>query len=266
MTDAPLAPPAPTARRSSVAYDVRRRVAEVALDRPDASNAFDVPMARSLADAFMRAGADPSVDVVLLHGRGRRFCGGGDLAAMAGAPDRAAYVAELADAAHAGVRAAAALRKPLVVAVQGAAAGFGLSLVLGADVVVAGESTSFVTAYTSVGLTPDGGMSWLLPRVVGQRRAAELLLTAEPITALRAVELGIASEICSDADVLARARERADVLAERCTAALGESRRLVRASWDRGLDEHLDDEAATITAAAATDATGGLIAGFLGGR
>lgn len=190
-------------------YAVRGRIAEIILSRPEASNAIDTAMARALADAFSRAGADDRVDVVLLRGRGQRFCGGGDLGAMAAAPDRQAFVAELAATAHDAVRAAEALRKPVVAAVQGAAAGIGFSLVLGADVVVLGQSTRLVTAYTSVGLTPDGGMSWLLPRVVGQRRATELILTAEPITSARALELGIASEVCADADVLTRACERA---------------------------------------------------------
>lgn len=262
MTTAPD-PIAPTA---SVEYDVRGRVAEIVLNRPDASNAIDVATARALAGAFARAGSDPAVDVVLLWGRGRRFCGGGDLAAIAGAPDREAALAELAAAAHDAVRASAAAGKPVVAAVQGAAAGFGLSLVLGADIVVAGESAKLVTAYTSVGLTPDGGMSWLLPRVVGQRRAVEMILTGEPISASRAVDLGIVSETCADEDVLARARERADALAARPSAALCEARRLVRASWGRGLDEHLDDEAATIAAAAGSDEAGALIAGFLVGR
>lgn len=258
--------PGPTAPTTCVEYDVRGRVAEIVLNRPEASNAVDVAMARSLAEAFVRAGADPAADVVLLRGRGRRFCGGGDLAAMAGAPDREAAVSELAAAAHDAVRASAAVGKPVVAAVQGAAAGFGLSLVLGADIVVAGESAKLVTAYTSVGLTPDGGMSWLLPRVVGQRRAVEMILTGEPISASRAADFGIVSETCADEDVLTRARERASALAARPAAALSEARRLVRTSWDQGLDEHLDDEAATIAAAAGTEETGGLIAGFVGGR
>lgn len=249
-----------------VEYAVRGRIAEIVLNRPQASNAIDLPAARALADAIRRAGADAGIDVVLLRGRGARFCGGGDLAAMAAAPDRQGFLADLAASAHDAVRAMDALRKPVVAAVQGAAAGVGFSLVLGADVVVAGESTRFVTAYTSVGLTPDGGLSWLLPRAIGQRRATELILTSEPLSAVRAVELGIASEICSDADVLSRARERAIALAARPAHALGEARRLVRASWDRGLDEHLDDEAATIARSAGDEATVALIARFAGGR
>lgn len=252
------------AKTSAVELAVRGQVAEIVLGRPDASNAIDLETARALASAVRRAEADSAARVVLLRGRGPRFCGGGDLAAMATAPDRQAFVAELADAAHETVRLLDALRKPVVVAVQGAAAGIGLSLVLCADVVVIGASARLVTAYTSVGLTPDGGMSWLLPRVVGQRRATELILGADPVTAENAVAWGIASEVCADSDVLTRARERAVALAVRPPEALGESRRLVRASWDRDLSEHLDAEAATVTRASGTEEAAALIAGFVG--
>lgn len=259
MTATPSATP-------PVEYAVRGRVAEVVLNRPESSNAVDLPTARGLADAIRLAGADAGVDVVLLRGRGERFCGGGDLAAMAAAPDRQGFLADLAAAAHEAVRAIDGLGKPVVAAVHGAAAGVGFSLVLGADVVVAGESARFVTAYTSVGLTPDGGMSWLLPRAIGQRRATELLLTSDPVSAARALDLGIASEVCPDQDVLARARERAISLAARPAHALGEARRLVRASWDRELTKHLDDEAATIARSSGEEVTVALIARFVGER
>lgn len=250
----------------TVEYTARGPIVEIALNRPESSNAMDLEMARSLTEAFGRAAADTTTAVVLLHGRGSIFCCGGDLRSMAAAPDRPAFLAELAAAAHDAVRLADALSKPVVVAVQGAAAGIGLSLVLAGDVVVVGESAKLVTAYTSVGLTPDGGMSWRLPRVIGQRRAIEAILTSEPMTSARALELGIASEVCGDEDVLARAREHALALARRPTAALAEARRLVRSSWDRSLDEHLDDEAATIAAASGTQESKGLIDRFIGGR
>lgn len=254
-------PQAPT-----VEYAARGPIAEIALNRPESANAMDLKMARSLKEALDRAGADTTIAVILLHGHGSIFCCGGDLRAMAAAPDRPAFLAELAAAAHDVVRVADSLPKPLVVAAQGAAAGIGLSLVLAGDVVVVGESAKLVTAYTSVGLTPDGGMSWRLPRVIGQRRALEAILTSDPMTSARALELGIASEVSPDSDVLARAREHALALAGRPAVALAEARRLVRSSWDRSLDEHLDDEAATIAAASGTEVSRGLIDRFIGAQ
>ena len=250
--------------RSFVGYQCQDGIAEIMLDRPESSNAIDLATAAQLTEAVQRAGGDASVAAVLLRGNGPRFCGGGDLAAMASAPDRPAFVAQLAEAAHDVVRALDSVGKPVVVAVQGAAAGVGLSLVLGADIVVAGASATFVTAYTSVGLTPDGGLSWRLPRVVGQRRAMQMILLSEPVGAGVARDLGIVSEVCPDDDVARRARETAAALAARPAHALAESRRLVRLAWGRGLDEHLDDEAATIARMAATDATGREIDRFLG--
>ncbi|AEH09472.1 MULTISPECIES: enoyl-CoA hydratase/isomerase family protein [Protofrankia] len=255
--------PTPTVFGGVVRYDVRERVAEVTLDRPDVSNAIDVETARALHQAIERAATDSAANVVLLQGAGRLFCAGGDLAAMGAAPDRPAFVSSLANAAHEAVKALDALTKPVVVAVQGAAAGIGLSLVLGADLVVAGASARFVTAYTSVGLTPDGGLSWLLPRTVGQRRAIELILTSEPLDAARAQTLGIVSEICEDAEVATAARAAAARLAARPAHALGAARGLVRASWARTLEEHLDKESETIARASGEQETAALIASFL---
>ena len=251
-----------TLAHQQVEYSAQDGIAEIALNRPESSNAIDLATAIALSRAIDQAQEDPDVRAVLLHGKGRRFCGGGDLAAMARAPDRAAFVGELADAAHAAILALNALEKPVVVAVQGAAAGVGLSFLLSADVVVAGESAKFVTAYTSVGLTPDGGLSWLLPRVVGQLRAAELILLSRPVPAEAAATLGLVSEVCADPDVLRRAREHAVALAERPPQALAEARRLVRAAWDRNLTDHLADEAATIARVATADTTGSLIAAY----
>ena len=258
------APPPDRAAAETVLYQVRDGVAEITLNRPKASNAFDLETARGVSAALQCAATDEAAEVVLLRGEGRLFCGGGDLEAMSAAPDREAFVAELASAAHDGVRVISTLAKPVVAAVQGAAAGIGLSLVLGADLVVAGRSARFVTAYTSVGLTPDGGMSWLLPRAIGQRRASELILTSEPVDSERALVLGIASEICDDDQVLAAARAAAQRLRGRPSHAVGAARALVRNSWDRPLGDHLDHEAATIARMSATEETAALIDGFLG--
>lgn len=249
-----------------VVYSVRHSVAEIVLNRPHESNAIDLATASALAAAVRAAEAAPEVAVLLLRGEGPRFCGGGDLVAMAAADDRPAFLAELARTAHEAVRAIDALTKPVVVAVQGAAAGVGFSLVLGADLVVAGESAKFVTAYTSVGLTPDGGLSWLLPRVVGQRRATELIVMSTPVSATRALDLGIASEVCADQEVLERARRCAQALAARPSHAIGKARRLVRDSWDRGLDDHLDFEANAIAQASAHPEASALISAFVCGR
>jgi 2-(1,2-epoxy-1,2-dihydrophenyl)acetyl-CoA isomerase len=248
-----------------VLYCVENGVAEIRLNRPTASNALNLAMTRALHEAVLRADRD-DVGAVLLVGEGRLFCGGGDLDAMNAAPDRRAFVAELAAAAHAALLAIDALSKPVVTGVQGAAAGIGFSLVLGSDLVIAGESAKFVTAYTTVGLTPDGGMSWRLPRTVGQRVASELILTSGPVGAERAQALGIVSTICPDADVEATARAAAITLAQRPPHALSVARMLVRSSWTHSLHDHLNVEAAMIAEAAGADEAGALIANFVSRR
>ncbi|WP_369227933.1 enoyl-CoA hydratase/isomerase family protein [Streptomyces sp. R39] len=250
-------------RETSVLYEVHGGVAHVTLHRPHVSNAIDVDLARSLDEAIRRADADPAAGAVLLSGTGRVFCAGGDIAAMNAASDRPAFLASLATAAHGAVRAMEALTKPLVAAVQGTAAGAGFSFVLGADIVLAGRSAKFVTAYTSIGLTPDGGLSWLLPRAVGQQRALELLMTSAPLDAERAQTLGIVNRVCDDPDVAGTAHDLAVRLAARPTRALGEARRLVRSSWAHTLEAHLDQEAETIARVSAGDEAAALMARFL---
>ncbi|WP_249010355.1 enoyl-CoA hydratase/isomerase family protein [Conexibacter sp. DBS9H8] len=250
---------------SPVLYAASEQVATITLNRPAQANAVDLDVARSLEQAILRALGDPAADVLLLAGAGARFCGGGDLSAMAAAPDRPAFIRELADTAHRAVLALDRADKPVLAAVQGAAAGIGLSLLLSADLVIAETSARFVTAYTSVGLTPDGGMSWLLPRAVGQRRATELILTAAPLGAEAAQALGIVSTVCPDGESLTHARAAAAALTARPGHALSSARRLIRESWSRPLAEHLDAEAAAISAAAGTPETEALIRRFLGG-
>lgn len=249
-----------------VLLSVADGVAHVELNRPDASNTIDLPWTEAFTSALQQVRDDDAVRVVLLTGRGRMFCAGGDLGAMDAAPDRAAYLQELADALHVGVRLLDGLDKPVVVGVHGAAAGAGLSLVLGGDLVVAGRSASFVTAYTSVGLTPDGGQSWLLPRVVGLQRALELTLTPRRLSADEAQEWGIVGRVVEDEAVADEAHALARRLADGPAAAFGRARRLLRSSYDTGLSERLDVEARTIAASVAEPESAALITRFLSPR
>lgn len=249
-----------------VLLSVADGVAHVELNRPDASNTIDLPWTEAFTSALQQVSDDDTVRVVLLTGRGRMFCAGGDLGAMDAAPDRSAYLQELADALHVGVRLLDGLDKPVVVGVHGAAAGAGLSLVLGGDLVVAGRSASFVTAYTSVGLTPDGGQSWLLPRVVGLQRALELTLTPRRLSADEAQEWGIVGRVVEDEAVADEAHTLARRLADGPAAAFGRARRLLRSSYDTGLSDRLDVEARTIAASVAEPESAALITRFLSPR
>ncbi|GAA2494446.1 enoyl-CoA hydratase/isomerase family protein [Terrabacter carboxydivorans] len=238
-------------------------VATIRLTRPDAGNALDLPGAVAFRDAVAEvASAVDRVRVVVLRSDGRLFCAGGDVRAMAAAADRPAFVAELAGVLHASLEALRALPVPVVAVVQGAAAGAGVGLVLAADVVLAADHTTFVAAYPSVGLSPDCGVSALLPAVVGARRAALFLLTGTPVDAATALDWGLVSEVCPAETLDARAGEVVAAIAALPRQAVGEAARLVRRSGERSYAASLADEAATIARLAATTEAGDLLEAF----
>lgn len=155
-------------------------------------------------------------------------------------------------------------KKPVVAGVQGAAAGAGLALTLASDLVVAGGSAKFLCAYTAIGLTPDCGTSWLLPQAVGLQRALQLTLTNRALTAAEAQQWGVVTQTCADDQVAATARAVADALAAGPARALGLSRKLLRSARTRSLDEHLDLEAASISAMGTTPEAEALVEHFAG--
>lgn len=236
-----------------VNYAVADGVAHIEINRPAVSNAFDVPTSHAFDEAIARAEQDDAVRAVLVTGAGKRFSAGGDVGAMVQAEDQSAFLLELAHALDVAARRLDALAKPVVCAVQGAVAGAGNSVMLAADVIVAAESTKFVMAYPGVGLTPDIGVSWLLPRAVGQVRALEYALTGRQLTAAEARDWGMVTTVVADDEVFDAAREVAVKLAAGPVFALGQSRRLIRDSWDRTREEAGAEESRTIAAAVLTD-------------
>ncbi|WP_405813534.1 enoyl-CoA hydratase-related protein [Streptomyces sp. NBC_01390] len=232
-----------------------------------AGNAIDLAMARGLLDAA-RECEKARARAVLLTGRGRSFCVGGDLkefAALSG-EELAAHLAEVTDALHGALRILAGLDAPLVAAVQGAVAGAGLGLATAADVSVAASDARFTAAYTAIGYTPDAGTSWSLPRLVGPRRAMDLLLTNRRVPAPEALEMGLVSRVVELERLYEEAVEVAGALARGATEAYGASRRLVDGALSVGLGEHLDAEARRLVAAAVSAEGREGVAAFLAGR
>ena len=227
-----------------VEVEVTQGVAHLELNRPHAANAFDLETARQFASAVDTAAADVDVRAVLVTGAGSRFCAGGDVSSFAAAPDKPAYVEQLATELDATFRALAAMEKPVVAAVHGAVAGAGLALMLSCDVIVSAPATRFVFAYPSIGFTPDCGVSYLLPRAVGQQRALAFSLTGQRLTASEALEWGLVSEVADDAG--ARARDLAAGWAEGPATALGQARRLMRQAWEMSRADTGVEEARTI--------------------
>ncbi|HWH33285.1 MAG TPA: enoyl-CoA hydratase-related protein [Egibacteraceae bacterium] len=226
-------------------------VAELVLDRPEAANSIDLGMARALLDAAIRLGQEPAVRVVLLRGEGARFCGGGDLKAFATTGDGlAGHLEEVTANLHAAIARLARLDAPVIAAVHGAAAGAGFSLACAADLLLAAEDTLFVPAYAKAGLSPDGSLSATLPRLVGPRRALELLLTGRPLSAREALDWGIVTAVHPDGELLDAARELAARLAEGPTRAYGAAKRLVRSGWELPLEAQMERESAELAAMA----------------
>ena len=245
-----------------IRYLAADAVAHIALSRPEASNSFDLATAKALRAAVAKADADASVRAILLTGDGPRFCAGGDLPWAMSQPDPSAALLVLADELDGAFQALSASPKPVVAAVQGAAAGAGLALVVAADIVVAAEGTKFLAAYGAVGLTPDCGLSWHLPRVVGQQRALDLALTGRPVSAAEALDWGLVSRVVAADSVESTAADLAARIAAGSGFASSQTKRLMRTSWDTSREAAGADEGRTISAAIATPEAQALVSAF----
>jgi 2-(1,2-epoxy-1,2-dihydrophenyl)acetyl-CoA isomerase len=221
----------------SVSVSVEEGVAVLTLDRPEVMNALDVALRRELTAALRAVDAR----CVVLTGAGRGFCAGQDLAEAGAGLDAERVLAEeyvpLLRAIH-------ECPAPVVAAVNGVAAGAGASLALACDVVVAAESASFAMAFARLGLIPDAGGTWVLPRNVGLARAMGMALLADPIPARQAAEWGLIWEAVPDDAFAATWRRRARALAEGPTLALRAARTALRGAFEAGLDDQLAVEAA----------------------
>ncbi len=226
-------------------------VATIILNRPDAGNAIDMDIATGLVCAARRCQEDETIRCVILTGMGKLFCGGGDIAAMKAAnEDVSVMLNTLANTLHDAMTRLLRMSKPLVVLVNGPAAGAGLSLAICGDVVIASETAHFTAAYSSVGLTPDGGMSWLLPRHVGLRRAQEMILTNRRVAAAEAAVIGLVTHTVAAADLAAEGERTAAMLVSAATNALGAARGLLMESFGSSFEAQLARETETITRAA----------------
>ncbi|WP_116202524.1 enoyl-CoA hydratase/isomerase family protein [Amycolatopsis circi] len=247
---------------TGVRREVHEGVCRIVLDRPQVSNAVDLAAARGLAEAVEAAEAT-AVRAVLLTGEGARFCAGGDVQSFVAAAEPPKYLHQLATELEAALRRLSELPKPVVAAVQGAVAGAGLAFVLNADIVVAAHSTKFRMAYSGIGLTPDCGVSYLLPRAVGIQRALELALAGRTLTADEARDWGLVTQVVEDDALSAAAADIAAALANGSAAAFGQAKRLIRSSFSATREQSAADEARTIASAVTTDEAQELIRRFV---
>jgi 2-(1,2-epoxy-1,2-dihydrophenyl)acetyl-CoA isomerase len=227
---------------STVLLEVVDRVATITLNRPDALNALTVPMKRELLAALRAVERDAAVRAVIVTGAGRAFCAGQDLRERL-EPDAAPLGTEIRERYNPIIRAMRGLEKPIVGAINGVAAGAGASIAFACDFRIAAEGASFALAFGRVGLVPDSGATWLLPRLVGGARAAQIALLNDQIPASAALAIGLVSRVVAGSELPETARETAGRLAQGAPIALALTKRALNAAWDRGLDAALEYEA-----------------------
>lgn len=246
----------------SILLRVEGGLARVTFNRPAFLNAMDFEMGERWREVARAVTEDAAVGAVILDAAGPAFCAGGDVIAMATSGASGSEVTATAHVIHEGIRTFVQSDKPIVAAVQGAVAGGGLGLMLTADYVVASDAAKFVSKYANIGLTPDLGVSTLLPAAIGQRRALQLLLQDRTIDAATALDWGLVAEVVPGAEVAPRAEAVARFWLENSTAAFGQAKRLVRTGAGRTLAENLADEAASIGARFDTDDSRARVAAF----
>lgn len=222
--------------------DVSDRVATLTLDRPDALNALTVPLREALLAALRGIARDRGVRVVVLTGAGRAFCAGQDLRERL-EPGAEPLEVEIRQRYNPVVTALRELPRPVIASVNGVAAGAGASLALAADIRVAAEGASFALAFGRVGLVPDSGATWLLPRLIGLARAAEMALADTKLSATEALAAGLVSRVVPGEELAAVTRELALRIAAGSPTALTLTKRALQRSLETGWREMLEYEA-----------------------
>lgn len=222
-------------------------VAQIVLARPEAGNAVSLALCQAFGAAVEACAGDPAVRAVLVRAEGPNFCVGGDLREFRlQGENRPAHLAALAHPFHTAQARLMTMAAPVVTAVQGSVAGAGCGLALCGDIVVAGESAGFTLAYTAIGLSPDGGSTHLLPRLIGLRRTQDLMLTNRRVAAAEALDIGLVTEVVADRELEARGLALARSLAAGPTQAYGEVKRLLSLTFERNFAAQTADEGDTI--------------------
>ncbi len=224
--------------------DIGDGVATLTLNRPDKLNSFNAQMHEEMRSAMKTVERDDSIRCLLLTGAGRAFCAGQDLGDRDVAPD--AEMPDLGDSLERNynplIRRITRLEKPVVCAVNGVAAGAGANLALACDIVLAAQSAYFVQSFCRIGLVPDSGGSWLLPRLVGRARAMAITLLAEKVSAQQAADWGMIWKALGDEELMPQAIKLAQRLASGPTRGYGYLKRCMQLSSEQNLDQQLDTE------------------------
>jgi len=238
--------------------EIKDGIGWLTLNRPEALNALSMEMRDLLVEHTAKFEKDPAVRCVVIRGAGDHFQAGGDIKGFHKSltTEREAHLAGFemrVVKAHQAIYQIRRMNKPVIASIHGAAAGFGLSLILNCDLAIAADDSYFTLAYRHIGLSADGGATYFLPRVVGERKALEIALLGERFTAQEAKEQNILNWVVPKAQLAVETEKLARKLADGPTFALGVAKKLIRTSFDNSWDEHSHREAEGLAACAATE-------------
>lgn len=234
-------------------FEVDHGLATLTLNRPDEANAMNLVMMQELMHVSIRCDEDPGIRALLITGSGPMFSAGGDMKAFAASEDTGTLLKEMTVYFHAAVSRLARMDPPVVIAVNGTAAGAGFSLAASGDITIAAASARFVSAYTAGGLSPDGSSTFFVPRLLGWRKAMELMLTNRSLTATEAAEWGLINKVVPDDELMAEATTIAGKLAAGPTKAYGKVKQMLQATFAETLESQMELEARNIADLTRTD-------------
>lgn len=237
----------------TILFEQRGTIGTLTFNRPAVFNAMNDELILGMRDLTAKLMTSTTLRALIIKGAGKAFVAGGDVGLFYQRRDVIAdEVKPLGDALHAGIINIRKLPFPVIAQIHGAVAGAGLSVALACDFAIADESASFTTAYSKIGLSPDGGSTFFLPRIVGMKKAAELIMLSDALNAAQALELGLVNKVVAPDQLEAETLKLAERLARGATQAFARAKRLITQSFDTPLAQHLDDEIACFEECART--------------
>tara|TARA_Y100001970_G_scaffold75476_1_gene95609 strand:+ start:63 stop:851 length:789 start_codon:yes stop_codon:yes gene_type:complete len=231
----------------TVTLEKNNNIAIVKLNRPDNANTINLDLVKDLYEAFKDCHHDEKIRAVIFTGNGSMFSGGGDLSSFVAETDNLGpFITDMTTYFHLAVTLMHRMEKPIVVAINGTAAGGGLSLALSGDIIISSENAKFSAAYTAAGLSPDGSMTYIMPRLIGLKKTKELMITNRRLTAHEALNIGLIDQVAKDDELQNIAMETAVKLSEGATKAYGAVKTLLADSFSSTLESHLEEEARSL--------------------